>query len=107
MSVTPQDPTPARNASLLVRASGRGCVEESRMRRWPRVWLTARPSVPLLDDRTVSILSLLMVWLLLAAQAPQISAMTRATRRLARSTGAPVRPWSSLLGLTGAPVLLA
>src|SRR5216110_1944414 len=61
MSVTPQDAMEARNASLLVRASVRGWVDESRVRRWPRTWLTARPTVPLDEDRIVSILSLLMV----------------------------------------------
>src|SRR5713226_2998463 len=60
MRVTPQDEMPARNASLLVKASVRGCVDESRVRLWPRTWLTARPIVPLLEDRIVSILSLLM-----------------------------------------------
>src|SRR2546430_2381853 len=61
MSVTPQDAMEARNASLLVRASVRGWVDESRVRRRPRTWLTARPIVPLDEDRIVSILSLLMV----------------------------------------------
>ena len=61
MSVTPQDEIAARNASLLVRASVRGEVDESRVRRWPRTWLTARPIVPLDADRIVSILSPLMV----------------------------------------------
>ena len=60
MSVTPQEEMPARKASLLVRVSGRGWDDESRTRRWPRAPLTARPIVPLLEDRIVSILSLLM-----------------------------------------------
>src|SRR5439155_26770026 len=60
-SVTPQDAMEARNASLLVRASVRGWADESRVRRWPRTWLTARPIVPLDEDRIVSSLSLLMV----------------------------------------------
>src|SRR5437899_4488305 len=60
ISVTPQDEMAPRKASLLVRASGCGCVDESSTRRWPRAWLTARPMVPLLDDRIVSILTLLM-----------------------------------------------
>src|SRR5213593_3528913 len=60
ISVTPQDEMAPRKASLLVKASGCGCVDESSTRRWPRAWLTARPMVPLLDDRIVSILTLLM-----------------------------------------------
>src|SRR5438128_6704526 len=53
--VTPQDETPARNASLLVKASGWGRDDESRTSRWPRASLRARPTTPLFDDRTVSI----------------------------------------------------
>jgi len=60
MSVTPQEEMLARKASLLVRASRWGWDDESRTRRWPRASLTARPIMPLLDDRIVSILSLLM-----------------------------------------------
>src|SRR5437660_11086098 len=53
--VTPQDETPARNASLFVNASGWGRDDESRTRRCPRAWLRARPRTPLLEDRTASI----------------------------------------------------
>src|SRR5262245_24826591 len=55
ISVTPQEETPARNASLFVNASAWGRDDESRTSWWPRAWLTARPSTPLLDDRTASI----------------------------------------------------
>src|SRR5438132_518663 len=53
--VTPQDETPARNASLFVNASGWGRDDESRTRRCPRASLRARPRTPLLEDRTASI----------------------------------------------------
>src|SRR5882724_12476627 len=53
--VTPQDDTPARNASLFVKASGWGRDDESRTSPCPRAWLRARPRTPLLEDRTASI----------------------------------------------------
>src|SRR5262245_61443029 len=55
ISVTPHDDTPARKASLLVRASGWGRDDESKGTWWPRATLKARPTTPLLDERTVSI----------------------------------------------------
>src|SRR5262245_1604694 len=64
ISVTPHEETPARNASLLVSASACGRDEESRTSCWPRATLTARPTVPLLDDVMVSILSSLTAGLL-------------------------------------------
>src|SRR5262245_25283362 len=57
ISVSPHDDTPARKASLFVNASGCGRDEESSTRVAPCPLLTARPSVPLLSDRTTSILS--------------------------------------------------
>src|SRR5438034_1072291 len=51
----------ARNASLLVNASGCGRDDESSTRRCPRAALCARPTVPLLDDRIVSITSAILV----------------------------------------------
>ena len=60
ISVTPHDEMAARNASLFVRASGWGRDDESSARRWPRALFVARPMVPLLDDRIVSTLSLML-----------------------------------------------
>src|SRR5262249_59845854 len=51
-SVTPHDETAARNASLLLTASG--ALEESRTKWWFRALLIARPTTPLERDRTVS-----------------------------------------------------
>src|SRR5438445_728019 len=45
ISVTPHDETPARNASLLVKASGCGREDESRISAASRVALRARPMV--------------------------------------------------------------
>src|SRR5687767_3180433 len=59
MSVTPQEETAARNASLFVRASGCGRADESNDTVTPRAALRARPSTPELDDRIVSTLSLM------------------------------------------------
>src|SRR5687767_1163229 len=59
ISVTPQEETPARNASLFVSASGCGRADESRRSVWPRTTLCARPIVPELDERIVSTLSLM------------------------------------------------
>src|SRR5215813_10006588 len=62
ISVTPHEETAARNASLLVRASGCGRDEESNATVAPCALFTARPMVPLLWERAESILrSLLMV----------------------------------------------
>src|SRR5215510_2585092 len=61
MRVTPQDDTPARKASLLVRVSAWGLEDESRVRRAFRAWLTARPTVPMLEERMLSTLSVLML----------------------------------------------
>src|SRR2546427_5248569 len=61
ISVTPQDETAARNASLFVSASGCGRDDESKDTRASRALLCARPRVPLLVDRTVSTLSSLIV----------------------------------------------
>ena len=60
ISVTPQDDTPARNASLFVSASVWGRDYESSRTRAPCAELSARPMMPLLVDSTVSIFSSLM-----------------------------------------------
>ena len=57
-SVTPHEETPARKASLLLRASG--ALEESSTKWWLRALLTARPTTPLERDRTVSTFASLM-----------------------------------------------
>ena len=57
MRVTPHDDTAARNASLLVSASGCGRDDESNATVTPREVLRARPTTPELDDRMVSTLS--------------------------------------------------
>ena len=55
ISVTPQEETAPRNASLLVKASGCGREDESSGSDTPRTSFFARPMVPLLDEAMISI----------------------------------------------------
>src|SRR5262245_49554223 len=57
ISVTPQDETAPRKASLFVKASGCGREDESSGSATPRTSFFARPMVPLLDEAIISIFS--------------------------------------------------
>src|SRR2546426_2558885 len=86
ISVTPHDDTPARKASLLVKASGCGRVEESSTSPASRVLLRARPTTPLLVERTISIFSSAMVGIIRRAAGPGQTLAARSKMAPAQET---------------------